>query len=96
MVVTAEYSKHGYGREVIIDHGFGYKTIYAHMLEIQVEKGDQVMRGQVVGTLGSTGRSTGPHLHYEVRLNNKAINPLYCFFENITPDEYKVISGRAL
>jgi hypothetical protein len=95
-VVKAEYNRHGYGREVIIDHGFGYKTIYAHMQDIHVEKGAQVKRGQVIGTLGSTGRSTGPHLHYEIRFNKRAINPLYCFYEDITPQEYKVIAGRAL
>lgn len=95
VVVTAEHSRYGYGNEVIVDHGFGYKTIYAHMQDILVKKGDYVKRGHVVGTVGNTGKSTGPHLHYEVRLNRKTINPLFCFFEDITPEEYKVISGRA-
>ena len=96
VVVTAEHSRYGYGNEVIVDHGFGYKTIYAHMQDILVKKGDHVKRGHVVGTVGNTGKSTGPHLHYEVRLNRKTINPLYCFFEDITSEEYGVIKERAL
>lgn len=96
VVVTAEYNLHGYGKEVVIDHGFGYKTIYAHMQDILVEKGDVVKRGHVLGTVGNTGKSTGPHLHYEVRLNRKAINPLYCFYENVTPEEFDIIKEKAV
>ncbi len=95
VVISAEYNTHGYGREVVIDHGFGYKSRYAHLQKINVEKGDKVKRGQVIGKLGSTGRSTGPHLHYEIHFNRKSINPLYCFYEDITPREFKIISDRA-
>ncbi len=96
VVLTAHYSRHGYGKEVIIDHGFGYRSRYAHLQRINVEVGDKVKRGQVIGELGSTGRSTGPHLHYEILFNKKAINPLHCFYENITPLEYQIISDRAV
>lgn len=87
-VVKAAFTNFGYGKEVVINHGFGYKTIYAHLRNIKVEKGDKVKRGDVVGTLGNTGRSTGPHLHYEVRRNSSPVNPLYYYFNDITADEY--------
>lgn len=94
-VVLAEYNRHGYGKEVVIDHGFGYRTRYAHLQDIAVNAGDRVRRGQVIGRLGSTGRSTGPHLHYEVHFRNRAVNPLYLFYENLTPQEYELIASRA-
>lgn len=65
----------GYGNCIVIDHGFGYKTRYAHLKEMNVEKGDKVSRGQVIASLGNSGRSTGPHLHYEVIYMNKSVNP---------------------
>jgi len=85
----------GYGKEVLIDHGFGYKSRYAHLQDIHVKRGERVRRGEVIGTLGSSGRSTGPHLHYEVSLNNRAVNPMYHYFEDITPEEYEIIRRRA-
>lgn len=76
VVVTAQYSG-GYGNHVVIDHGYGYETLYAHMSEIEVKAGDRIRRGDLVGALGSTGRSSGPHLHYEVHRNGQAVNPRY-------------------
>ncbi|WP_353893279.1 peptidoglycan DD-metalloendopeptidase family protein [Proteinivorax hydrogeniformans] len=73
-VVTASYSG-GYGNLIIIDHGYGYTTHYAHLSEIKVRKWQEVEKGEVIGNMGSTGRSTGPHLHYEVRVGGKPVNP---------------------
>jgi len=74
-VVTASGPRGGYGITVIIDHGYGYETLYAHMSETKVKKGDRIKRGQIIGYIGSTGRSSGPHLHYSIYKNEKAINP---------------------
>lgn len=78
----------GYGNLIIIDHGYGYKTLYAHMNKFQVKQGDQVKRGEVIGLVGSTGLSTGPHLHYEVIKNNRKVNPIHYLFNSLTPEEY--------
>ncbi len=74
-VVTKSFFNGSYGRYIEIRHGNGYSTRYAHMKKLLVKRGDKVKRGQTIGTVGSSGRSTGPHLHYEVCLNNKQINP---------------------
>ena len=66
----------GLGKAVYVSHGYGLTTRYGHLAEISVEPGDEVQRGDVIGTVGSTGRSTGYHLHYEVRVDGKAVNPL--------------------
>jgi murein DD-endopeptidase MepM/ murein hydrolase activator NlpD len=65
----------GYGREVVIDHGYGIKTCYGHLSGFAVTEGQQVTRGQIIGYVGTSGRSTGPHLHYEVRVRNTPVNP---------------------
>jgi len=90
-VVEAGYSFYGYGNRVTIDHGYGYQTIYAHLKDIKVKKGQKITRGDVIGTLGNTGRSTGAHLHYEVHLNNRPVNPINYYFNDITPEEYDLM-----
>lgn len=87
-VIQVKRSKRGYGNEIIVDHGYGYKTLYAHLSAFKVKKGQNVKRGQVIGLVGNTGKSTAPHLHYEVRKNNVPIDPIYFFFSDLTPDEY--------
>ncbi len=87
VVVEANYSFHGYGNQIIIDHGFGYKTRYAHLRKINVKVGQRVSRTENIGELGSTGKSTGPHLHYEVILRGKPVNPIN-YFNDMTEDDY--------
>ena len=77
------------GQHVIIDHGYGYETLYGHMYTITVSVGDQVIKGQQIGTVGSTGTSTAPHCHYEVRYNGKPINPIDFVLDGLTPEEYQ-------
>lgn len=86
--VTSSYS--GYGKHVKINHGFGYETVYAHMSKFNVRKGQKVKRGDVIGEVGSTGLSTGPHLHYEVHKKGAKVNPqLYYFQEDLDADDYE-------
>lgn len=79
----------GYGNFIKIDHGYGYATVYGHLDGFGVKKGQEVVRGQVIGTVGNTGISTGPHLHYEVIYNNRPVNPINFFSQDITPEEYE-------
>jgi murein DD-endopeptidase MepM/ murein hydrolase activator NlpD len=81
----------GYGNEVIIDHGYSYKTVYAHLSRIFVKPGQKILRGQIIGYVGNTGKSTSPHLHYEVRKNGVPLNPIYFFFNDITADQYQMM-----
>ena len=78
----------GYGNKVIIDHGYGYRTVYAHLSKSMVRAGQRVKRGDIIALSGNTGVSTGPHLHYEIHKNNRKINPSGYFFDNVTPDSY--------
>ena len=78
----------GYGLHVIINHGYEYQTLYAHMSRFKVRVGDKVKRGDVIGYVGSTGTSTAPHLHYEVIKNGEKVNPMNYFFNDLTPEEY--------
>ncbi len=87
-VVRVIRSNRGYGNEILVDHGFGYMTRYAHLSAFKVKKGQYVKRGQVIGLVGDTGKSTAPHLHYEVIKNHHPINPIDFFFNDLTPVEY--------
>ena len=94
-VVRTKVSRTGFGKEVLIDHGFGYLTRYGHMNSILVHEGQKIKRGNIIGTLGSTGKSTGPHLHYEVRHYGVAKNPAHFFSEDLSPTEYSEIVALA-
>jgi len=94
-VIKAERGRNGYGNTVEIDHGFGYKTLYAHMHTIDVKVGQKVKKGQKIGSVGNTGISTAPHLHYEVHINGRAVNPIDYVLDGLTPKEYKEIVAKA-
>ncbi|MFN9326301.1 MAG: M23 family metallopeptidase [Flavobacteriales bacterium] len=87
-VTFADYATNGYGRHVVIDHGFGYGTLYAHLRELKVRNGQKVKRGDVIGLVGNTGLSAGPHLHYEVHKNGQPVDPANYYFNDLTPEEY--------
>ena len=80
--------KQGYGNTVILDHGFGYETVYAHLYKSLVRKGQKVRRSDIIALVGNTGKSTGPHLHYEVRLNGRPVDPRNYYFYDLSPEEY--------
>lgn len=88
VVVRADADASGYGNHVRINHGYGYLTLYGHMSKISVRPGQKVKRGDVIGLVGNTGKSVGPHLHYEVHKNNEAINPVNFYYNDLTPEEY--------
>lgn len=88
VVVSARFEK-GYGNMVTIDHGYGYRTRYAHLSKILTHAGRRVHRGDKIGLVGSTGKSTGPHLHYEVWLNGRVQNPAYYYYLDLSPEEYE-------
>ena len=78
----------GYGKTIVIDHGFGYKTRYAHLRDFYTRRGKKVVRGEVIGGVGSTGKSTGPHLHYEVHVKDRPVNPINYYFMDLNAEEY--------
>ncbi len=91
VVSRADRKSKGYGNHVRIDHGFGYLTLYAHMSEIAVKPSQEVSRGEIIGYVGNTGKSSGPHLHYEVHKNGRPINPINYYFSDLTPEEYDLM-----
>lgn len=86
--------RRGYGRQILLNHEFGYQTRYAHLHKIYVKEGDRVTRGQLIGEVGSTGGSTGPHLHYEVIYMGRHVNPVNYFNRNMSTDEYKQLMEK--
>jgi len=94
-VIKADYNSNGYGNMIIVDHGFGYQTLYAHLQKVGVLVGTEVKRGQKIGTVGSTGLSVGPHLHYEVHKNGRHVNPIDYFYNDLTPEEYAQLVEQA-
>jgi murein DD-endopeptidase MepM/ murein hydrolase activator NlpD len=88
VVESVTRSGRGLGNRIVIDHGFGYKTLYACMDEINIRRGRSVKRGDVIGTVGDSGLSVAPHLHYEVLLNGDQVNPINYFFLELTPRDY--------
>ena len=91
IVSEAEYNSGGFGNKIMINHGYSYETVYAHLSRMKVKAGQKVTRGEVIGYVGNTGKSTAPHLHYEVHKGGQPINPIYFFFNDITPKEYQAM-----
>ena len=88
-VFKVSKSKRGYGNHIVIDHGFGYKTLYAHMSKTAVKRNQKVSRGDVIGFVGNTGKSVAPHLHYEVHKDGKKINPVNFYYNDLNAEEYE-------
>lgn len=95
VVKEAGFSGSGYGNHVVINHGYGYETLYAHMVRVKARRGQRVKRGEVIGYIGSTGKSTGPHLHYEVHKNGRKLDPIYFFYNDLTPEQFNEMLKRA-
>ncbi len=85
----------GYGQHIVINHGNGFTTLYGHLSKFIAKRGQKVVRGQLIGLVGSTGKSTAPHLHYEVHKNGEKLNPAYFFYNDLTNEEYQLMLERA-
>jgi murein DD-endopeptidase MepM/ murein hydrolase activator NlpD len=94
-VTTAGSTGNGFGNHVIINHGYGYETLYGHMVRVKVNNGQTVKRGEVIGWVGSTGKSTGPHCHYEVHKNGEKLDPIYFFYNDLTPEQFDLLLKKA-
>jgi len=94
-VTTAGFSDGGFGNHVVINHGYGYETLYGHMYKVKVRVGQRVKRGDLIGYVGSTGKSTGPHCHYEVHKNGQKLDPVYFFYNDLSPQQFDQLLKRA-
>jgi murein DD-endopeptidase MepM/ murein hydrolase activator NlpD len=95
VVARADNTASGFGNHVVIEHGFGYESLYAHLSRYNVRAGQHVNRGDVIGFVGSTGRSEGPHCHYEVHKDGNVVNPINFYYGNISAVEYSAITKLA-
>ncbi len=95
VVKLAGMSASGYGNHVIINHGYGYETLYGHMVRVKARRGQRVKRGEVIGYVGSTGKSTGPHCHYEVHKHGQKLDPVYFFYNDLSPQQFNELLKRA-
>ena len=89
VVEVIETSGWGYGKSIVINHGYGYRTRYAHLSSFKVKQGQKVKRGELIGLIGNSGKSTGPHLHYEVEKGGKKLNPVHYYHSDLTPAQYE-------
>lgn len=95
VVQAAGFNTDGYGNKVVINHGYGYQTLYGHMARVKARVGQRVKRGEVIGYIGSTGKSTGPHCHYEVIKKGTKVDPVYYFYNDLTPAQFDRILKAA-
>ena len=95
VVEEATFSAGGFGNQVIINHGYGYETLYGHMTKYKVREGQKVKRGELIGWVGSTGKSTGPHCHYEVHVNGIEVDPVYFFYNDLSPEQFDRLLKKA-
>lgn len=95
VVTRADAKSKGYGYHIRINHGFGYLTLYAHLSKILVQPGQKVKRGDVIGLVGNTGLSKGPHLHYEVHINGKPVNPINFYFNDLSDEDYEKLTNAS-
>ena len=95
VISRIERKRYGYGHNVMVDHGYGYETLYAHMSKIMVKPGQKIKKGERIGAVGSTGTSTAPHLHYEVHYKGNAINPIHFVQDGLEVKEYQDLVNKA-
>ncbi len=95
VVERADQNAAGYGKHITINHGFGYISLYAHLSKYNVRKWQKIKRGDLIGFVGSTGRSQGPHLHYEISKNGTKINPINFYYGNLSPEEFEAMQKAA-
>ncbi len=88
IIKLSGFSESGFGNHVIINHGYGYESLYGHMVRVKARQGQRIKRGEVIGWVGSTGKSTGPHCHYEVHINGNEVDPVYFFYNDLNAEQY--------